>query len=36
LGLPQIRASKVREAVAYLHKNHPEMVIDEKFRLILL
>jgi malate dehydrogenase (oxaloacetate-decarboxylating)(NADP+) len=21
-------ASKVREAVAYLHKNHPEMVID--------
>jgi hypothetical protein len=25
-----------REAVAYLHKNHPEMVIDEKFRLILL
>jgi malate dehydrogenase (oxaloacetate-decarboxylating)(NADP+) len=29
-------ASKVREAVAYLHKNHPEMVIDGEFRLILL
>jgi malate dehydrogenase (oxaloacetate-decarboxylating)(NADP+) len=28
LGLPHPSASKVREAVAYLHKNHPEMVID--------